>query len=106
MWVSGGEVILLASSLEQARIVFRVVRAELEPKGGYRWVDSTQRIGCTHLATNTRLRVISSNAKSAMGILGVGLVVLDEPGAGGNRGLIWGWSCWTNPGPLILSVAR
>ena len=81
MWVSGGEVILLASSLEQARIVFRVVRAELEPKGGYRWVDSTQRIGCTHLATNTRLRVISSNAKSAMGILGVGLVVLDEPGA-------------------------
>ena len=58
-----------------------MVRAELEPKGGYRWVDSTQRIGCTHLATNTRLRVISSNAKSAMGILGVGLVVLDEPGA-------------------------
>ena len=44
-------------------------------------MDSTQRIGCTHLATNTRLRVISSNAKSAMGILGVGLVVLDEPGA-------------------------
>ena len=48
-----------------------MVRAELEPKGGYRWVDSTQRIGCTHLATNTRLRVISSNAKSAMGILEV-----------------------------------
>ena len=79
--VAGGEVILLASSLEQARIVFRVVRAGLEEKGGYRWVDSTQRIGCTHLATNTRLRVISSNAKTAMGILGVSLVVLDEPGA-------------------------
>ena len=81
LWVAGGEVILLASSLEQARIVFRVVRAGLEEKGGYRWVDSTQRIGCTHLATNTRLRVISSNAKTAMGILGVSLVVLDEPGA-------------------------
>ena len=55
LWWAGGEVILLASSLEQARIVFRVVRTALEPLGGYRWVDSTQRIGCTHLATNTRL---------------------------------------------------
>ena len=77
----GQEYILVASSLEQARLCFRVVREILEPKGGYRWTDSTQRIGAVHLATNTRLRVISSSAKHSFGIVGVPLIVLDEPGS-------------------------
>ena len=34
-----------------------------------------------HLASGTALRVISSNAKKAFGLVGVPLVVGDEPGA-------------------------
>ena len=78
---AGKEYVLLASSLEQARLCFRVVREILEPKGGYRWTDSTQRIGAVHLASNTRLRVISSSAKHSFGLVGVALCVLDEPGS-------------------------
>ena len=81
LFADGDEVVLLAKTLEQARIVFRFVRARLEPVGGYRWTDSTQRIGCVHLASNTRLRVISSDGKGAMGLVGVRIAVADEPGA-------------------------
>ena len=81
LFQAGMEFILVASSLEQARLCFRVVREILEPKGGYRWTDSTQRIGAVHLASNTRLRVISSSAKHSFGIVGVPLIVLDEPGS-------------------------
>ena len=86
LFQAGKEHVLVSGSLEQARIVFRVMRDILEPLGGYRWVDSTQRIGATHLATNSRLRVISSSAKHSFGLLGVGLAILDEPGALENVG--------------------
>ena len=79
--VPGAEYVLGASSIEQARLTFRFVRAALEPSGQYRFTDSYTRIGITHLATNTRLRVISSNAKGAMGLVGVPMAVLDEPGS-------------------------
>ena len=79
--VPGAEYVLGASSIEQARLTFRFVRAALEPSGQYRFTDSYTRIGITHLASNTRLRVISSNAKSAMGLVGVPMAVLDEPGS-------------------------
>ena len=49
--------------------------------GGYRFIDSTTRIGITHKASNTRLRVLSSNGKTAMGIVNCGLLVADEPGS-------------------------
>ena len=78
---SGAEFLLCAASIEQARIVFRFVRADLEPRGGYRFLDSFTRIGITHTATNTRLRVLSSNGKTAMGIVGCPLLVSDEPGS-------------------------
>ena len=83
LWRPGAEYILLAGSLEQARLCFRPVRADLEPTGEYRFLDSQTRIGITHVETNTKLRVISSNAKTAMGLGGVAnpLVVADEPGA-------------------------
>ena len=38
-------------------------------------------IGITHRETNTRLRVLSSNAKTAMGLVGTPWAVCDEPGA-------------------------
>ena len=60
------ESVLCAASIEQARIVFRFARSELEPRGGYRFLDSHTRIGIVHVATNTRLRVIGSNGRTAM----------------------------------------
>ena len=75
------ESVLCAGSVEQARICFRFARADLEPTGQYRFLDSHTRIGITHKKTNTRLRVISSNAKTAMGLVGTPWVIADEPGA-------------------------
>ena len=39
------------------------------------------RLGITHKSTNTKLRVMSSNAKTAFGIVGTPILVADEPGA-------------------------
>ena len=77
----GKEYILAAASLEQARLTYAFIREALEPTGQYRWIDSTTRLGATHVATNTKLRAISSNAKTSFGLVGVPIVVLDEPGA-------------------------
>ena len=78
---SGAEFLLCAASIEQARLCFRFVRQNLEPTGEYRFLDSATRIGIVHLPTNTRLRVLSSNGKTAMGIVGTPLLVADEPGS-------------------------
>ena len=80
----GGEYLLGAASIEQARMtVFKAIREELEQlyPGEFRFIDSATRIGATHKATNTRLRVLSSNAKTAQGIVGVPLAIMEEPGA-------------------------
>ena len=79
--VTGGEVVIVAASIEQGRIPFRFARDALEPRGGYRFLDSATRIGIVHKATHTRVRVLGSNAKAAFGFVGVPLVVADEPGA-------------------------
>ena len=79
--VAGAEYLLCAASIEQARLVYRFIRAELEPRGGYSLIDSTTRIGITHRASNTRLRVLSSNGRTAFGIVGCPLLVADEPGS-------------------------
>ena len=77
----GTESVLCAASIEQARIVFRFARETLEPRGGYRFLDSHTRIGITHKASNTRLRVIGSNGRTAMGLVGTPWAICDEPGA-------------------------
>ena len=79
--VPGAEYVLTAASLPQARFVYRPLRAELEPRGGYRFIDSVTRVGVTHLASQTKLTVQSSKAKTAMGLVRCPLVVADEPGA-------------------------
>ena len=79
--VPGAEYLLCAASIEQARLVYRFIRAELEPMGGYSLIDSTTRIGITHKRSNTRLRVLSSNGKTAMGIVNCPILVADEPGS-------------------------
>ena len=77
----GTESVLCAASIEQPRIVFRFARADLEGRGGYRFLDSHTRIGIVHEATNTRLRVIGSNGRTAMGLVGCPWAICDEPGA-------------------------
>ena len=77
----GTESVLCAASIEQARIVFRFARPVLEPTGEYRFLDSNTRIGITHKSTNTRLRVIGSNGKTAMGLVNTPWAICDEPGA-------------------------
>ena len=88
LFVAGSEYLLCSGSLDQARIVFRFLRQALEEDRDYRFLDSTTKVGCTHLPTNTRLRVMSSNAKTTFGIVGTPLLVADEPGSwetiGGN----------------------
>ena len=79
--VPGWEYVLLASTLEQARHVFRPLRAALEPTGEYRFIDSVTRCGVTHKASNTKLKVLSSSGKAAMGLVRCPLLVFDEPGA-------------------------
>ena len=78
--VAGAEYLLCAASLEQARLSYLFSRADLEPTGEYRFLDSVTRIGITHRATHTRLRVMSSKAKSAFGIVHCPMLVGDEPG--------------------------
>ena len=77
----GTESVLCAASIEQARIVYRFARAELEGLGGYRFIDSATRAAILHKATNTRLRVIGSNGKTAMGLVGCPWAIADEPGS-------------------------
>ena len=89
----GTESVLCAASIEQARIVFRFARETLEPTGEYRFLDSHTRIGITHKATGTKLRVIGSNGKTAMGLVGTPWAICDEPGA------------WEVNGGLILHDA-
>ena len=78
---AGTESVLCAASIEQARTVFRFAREDLEPTGRYRFLDSHTRIGIAENATNTRLRVIGSNGKTAMGLVGCPWAICDEPGA-------------------------
>ena len=81
LFEDGAEYLLCAASIEGARHVYRPIRAELEPTGEYTFLDSQMRLGITHKPTNTKLRVMSSNAKTAFGIVGTPLLVADEPGA-------------------------
>ena len=78
---TGAEYLLCAASLEQARLCFRFVRAALEPTQQYRFLDASTRLGITHKESNTRLRVLSSNGKTAMGIVDCPVLVADEPGS-------------------------
>ena len=81
LYQSGREYILGAASLEQCRLTYSFIRQALEPSNAYRWIDSTTRLGATHRKSNTKLRAISSNPKTSLGLVGVPVVVLDEPGA-------------------------
>ena len=71
---AGAEYLLLAGSVDQARLTFRFIRPALEATGAYRFVDSMRALGITHKATGTRLRVLSSNGKKRNGHSGLSAV--------------------------------
>ena len=81
------EYLLCAASIEQARLCYRFIKADLERqplrRGRWRFIDSTTRIGIHYEndagVAMTKLRVLSSKAKTAMGIVGCPLIVADEP---------------------------
>ena len=83
LFVPGAESVLVAASLEQARIVFRFLRGDIEASGAYRFLDSHTRIAAVHEATNTRLaRRSASNGRAMMGLVDTPLGrSADEPGA-------------------------
>ena len=89
LFVPASESVLCAASIEQARIVFRFARADLEPTGEYRFVDSFNKIQITHKETVTRLRVIGSKGKTAMGLVGCPFAICDEPGSWEANSIMW-----------------
>ena len=74
----GVENILVSSSTNQARIVLEFARQALGEAEGYRWRND----GVVHLASRARVRIVSSDARRALGLgANVRLIVADEPGA-------------------------
>ena len=72
------ENILVAASRPQAGIVLDFARAALGEGPEYRWRED----GVTHLASRARVRIVSSDARRALGLgANVRLIVADEPGA-------------------------
>ena len=74
----GVENVLVAASRPQAGIVLEFARAALGESDEYRWrID-----GATHIESRTRVRVISSDSRRALGLgANVRIVIADEPGA-------------------------
>ena len=63
------EVLAVSASLEQSRVLLGFVREALaDAEDDYRWLDSGQHLTVTHKATRTRLRILSSSGKRAMGL--------------------------------------
>lgn len=74
------ENILVSASRSQAAIVLEFARAELGESNAYRWRAD----GVIHKDTRTRVSVISSDSRRALGLgANVRLIVADEPGAWG-----------------------
>ena len=75
---SNVENILVSSSRDQAAIVLEFARQSLGDTPGYSWAKD----GGSHLATRARVKVISSDAKRALGKgAHCRLIVADEPAA-------------------------
>ena len=78
LFEAGVENILVSSSTAQAKIVLEFARAALGESEGY----SLRNEGITHLASRARVRIVSSDARRALGLgANVRLIICDEPGA-------------------------
>ena len=74
----GVENILVSSSSKQAGIVLDFAHAALGESVAYRWSAG----GVTHEASRARVRIVSSDARRALGLgANVRIIIADEPGA-------------------------
>lgn len=92
LWREGVEVLGVSASFEQSRVMMNFLRESLEGNGEvYRSLDSGQRLALTHSATGTKMRILSSSGKRAMGLSQFHTILADEPGAWEARGgaLMW-----------------
>ena len=81
------ETLVASASPEQSRIILGFVREALDDVvDDYRWLDSGQRLAVTHKKTGTKLRVLSSSGKRAMGLSQFGTIFADAPGSYEVRG--------------------
>ena len=66
----GVETLIVSASMEQSRTMIAFVKEALgeAAERDYGFTDSSQRLAVTHKATKTRLRVLSSDGKRAMGL--------------------------------------
>lgn len=83
---AGSESILLAGSVDQSRACFSFLKRLCPPGGGFRYMDTAQRLTATNTITRSRVRVMSSSGKRAFGLVGARLVVGDEPASWDERG--------------------
>ena len=101
---------MVSASLEQSRIILGFIREALaDVEDEYRWLDSGQRLACTHRATGTKLRILSSSGKRAMGLAQFSTIYADEPGSWVVRGgaLMWDalrQSLGKRPGQRLLLI--
>ena len=80
LFEAGTESILVSASRSQAAIVLEFARSALREVSGYRWSND----GAIHVATRTRVRIISSDARRAFGLgANTRFVVCDEPASWG-----------------------
>ena len=87
LFQKGIEMLVVSASLEQSRIILGFIREALDDVlDDYRWLDSSQRLTVTHKETRTRLRVLSSSGKRAMGLSQFSTIFGDEPGSWEARG--------------------
>ena len=92
LWREGVEVLGVSASFEQSRVMMGFLRDALDGNGElYRSLDSGQRLAMTHTRTNTKMRILSSSGKRAMGLSQFSTILADEPGAWEARGgaLMW-----------------
>ena len=84
-FAAGAESVLCSASLEQARICFRFLRADIlasDDSDDYKFVDSSTKVSVRHKKSKTAVRAISSSGKGAMGLgADCPLAVLDEVSA-------------------------
>ncbi|MYF25503.1 MAG: hypothetical protein F4224_09490 [Nitrospira sp. SB0678_bin_10] len=88
----GLENLVVSGSLEQSRVLLGFLREALSDcEQDYRICDTSQRQWIVHKRTNTRVRVLSSSGKRAMGLARFNLILCDEPGSWETRGgaLLW-----------------
>ena len=112
LFEKGLEDLVVSGSREQSRIIMTFLRDALDqfPNANeYRVHDSPQRAWATHVPTGTRVRVLSSSGKRAMGLVFFRRIFCDEPGSWASRegALMWDalrTSLGKKPGQRILLI--